>query len=202
MSTVLSAADPARYRASDEIIDADDPGVRELGSRLRESTPDDIDFARTAYQWVRDEIAHSGDSGSWRTTLTAGETLREGTGLCYAKSHLLAAVLRGQGIPAGLCYQRLRTESGRFVLHGLVAVFLDGAWHRQDPRGNRPGVDAQFSVAGERLAWQVRAGSGEYDYPQVFVTAAPEVVAALTGASRGQRPALPTALARSSTPTL
>lgn len=38
------------------------------------------------------------------------------------------------------------------MLHGLVAVRFHGAWHRQDPRGNKPGVEARFSLTGERLA--------------------------------------------------
>ena len=43
-------------------------------------------------------------------------------GICYAKSHLLAAILRANLFPTGFCYQRLvlddKTDS-RFVLHGL-----------------------------------------------------------------------------------
>lgn len=81
-----------------------------------------------------------------RVTISASEVLRERVGLCYAKSHLLAALLRAEGIPAGLCYQRLGNEHDGFALHGLIASCIDGAWHRQDPRGNKPGIDAQFSV--------------------------------------------------------
>lgn len=60
---------------------------------------------------------------------------------------------------------------------------LDGAWHRQDPRGNKPGVDAQFSLSQERLAWPVFPALGECDYPQVFVRPHPAVVAVLTEAT-------------------
>jgi hypothetical protein len=62
-------------------------------------------------------------------------------------------------------------------------VHLDGAWHRQDPRGNKPGVDAQFTLSGERLAWLVRPTLGECDYPEVFVCAHPTVVTALAEAT-------------------
>lgn len=64
-----------------------------------------------------------------------------------------------------------------------MAVHLRGAWHRQDPRGNKPGVDAQFSLAGERLAWPVRDHLGEVDYPHVFVHPDQGVVAALREAT-------------------
>ena len=68
-------------------------------------------------------------------------------------------------------------------MHGLVAVYLQGRWHRQDPRGNKPGVNAQFSLTSEQLAWPVRAELGERDYPQLLVSPHPDVVQALRGAT-------------------
>lgn len=108
-------------------------------------------------------------------TLTAAEVIQYRVGLCYAKSHLLAAVLRSQGVPTGLCYQRLAHADG-FVLHGLVAIYLDGAWHRQDPRGNTGDIDAQFSLGSEQLARRVDHSVGEVDYPQILTSPAQCVV--------------------------
>lgn len=127
-------------------------------------------------------------------TLAASGVLSKKVGLCYAKSVLTAALLRSQGIPAGLCYQRLGSRVDGFVIHGLVAVWLDGAWHRQDPSGNRPGTDAQFSLAGEQLASRIDEGRGERDYPRLYATAAPEVVAALSAADDILTAPLPCAL--------
>ena len=56
---------------------------------------------------VRDEISHSGDFRVNQPTCAASEVLRHKAGWCFAKSHLLAALLRANSIPAGLCYQRL-----------------------------------------------------------------------------------------------
>ncbi|MGW5312523.1 transglutaminase-like domain-containing protein [Nocardia thailandica] len=122
------------------------------------------------------------DARDPRVTLTASEVLRERVGLCYAKSHLLAAVLRICGIPTALCYQRLAHGDGH-VLHGLIAVYLGGAWHRQDPRGNKDGVAAEFSLAGERLAWRAAPGLGEVDYPQLLASPAESVVRTLRAAT-------------------
>jgi transglutaminase-like putative cysteine protease len=108
--------------------------------------------------------------------------LSEGVGLCYAKSNLLAAILRSQGVPAGLCYQRLGDPDDGYVLHGLVAVHLNGAWHRQDPRGNKVGIDAQFSRGTEQLAYVIDENKGERDYPRLYVSAVDEVVNALQDA--------------------
>jgi hypothetical protein len=81
-------------------------------------------------------------------------------------------------------------------VHGLVAVRFNGAWHRQDPRGNKPGVDAQFSLAGERLAFRVDPESDERDYPVLYAQPHPAVLNALRAAA--DRPhlwkTLPTAL--------
>jgi len=115
-------------------------------------------------------------------TLAANEVLQHRVGLCYAKSHLLAALLRAEGIPVGLCYQRLVHGDGH-VLHGLVAIHLDGTWHRQDPRGNKDGVDAQFFLGAEQLAWAADESLGEIDYPYLFSSPARCVVNTLRGAT-------------------
>lgn len=178
----LVAESPSRYLDADPVVQADHPDVVALGRQLRRDHPDDVGLARAAFDWVRDNIAHAYDADDHRVTLTASEVLTERVGLCYAKSNLLAAILRSQAIPAGLCYQRLADPESGHVIHGLVAVYLDGAWHRQDPRGNKPGIEAEFSMAGERLAYVVDETKGECDYSHVYVTAAPEIVAALRGA--------------------
>ncbi|WP_446221773.1 transglutaminase-like domain-containing protein [Nocardia sp. IBHARD005] len=177
-SFVPQAQHPATYLHRDPIVQLDDRAVISLAHDLRRGTPDDIEFARAAFHWVRDEVGHSYDVQDSRVTLTAGEVLRERVGLCYAKSHLLAALLRVEGIPTGLCYQRLTHGDGH-VLHGLVAVYLGDRWHRQDPRGNKEGVMAEFSLTDERLAWPVDSALGEVDYPQLLVSPAESVVKAL-----------------------
>jgi hypothetical protein len=67
------------------------------------------------------------------------------------------------------------------VLHGLVAVHLEGRWHRLDPRGNNGCVDARFALHRERLAYVADPAAGEVDYPDVLVWPAPAVLAALRG---------------------
>lgn len=172
----------AEYLRADTVVDHTHPDVVRQAASLRRGREDDVDYARATFAFVRDDIRHSLDAQDPRVTLTASETLREGVGLCFAKAHLLAGLLRAEGVPAGLCYQRLTDDGLRFDVHGLTAVFLDGAWHRQDPRGNKPGVDAQFQLHSEQLAWTVQPGRGECDYAEVFAVPHPAVVGALTSA--------------------
>lgn len=177
----LVAGEPMEYLGSDMVVEVDHPAVRALAGELRAAHPDDVDFTRAAFAWVRDQIRHSVDAQDPRITVTAGEVLSAGVGLCYAKSHLLVAVARAAGVPAGLCYQQL-TGGGEPFLHGLVAVYLAGGWHRQDPRGNRAGIDAQFRLGREQLAYPITNGSAGLDFPEVHVRPSPNVIAALRGA--------------------
>jgi transglutaminase-like putative cysteine protease len=179
----LVALDPGEYLTGDDVIDVDHPSIQAQAAELRAGHPDDVDFARAAFEHVRDEVRHSMDVRDPRVTLTASEVLAQGVGLCYAKSHLLTALLRAEGIPAGLCYQAFTDDGESYTLHGLVAVHLRGRWHRQDPRGNKAGVDAQFRLDAEQLAWPVDARRGERDYPQVHVRPSVNVVRALRRAT-------------------
>ncbi|BCJ46962.1 transglutaminase [Actinoplanes ianthinogenes] len=177
----LTAEDPAAYLGGDDIVQTGHPAVRALAAELRAAHPDDGEFARAAFEWVRDRIQHSVDVQDPRVTLTASEVLSAGVGLCYAQAHLLAAVTRAGGVPAGLCYQRLGGDGEPF-LHGLVAVHLDGGWHRQDPRGNQPGHYAEFRLDREQIAYPIAPGSADQDLPEVHIRPAPSVVTALRGA--------------------
>jgi ribosomal protein S18 acetylase RimI-like enzyme len=179
----LVAGPVEAYLHEDEIVDWTDSPVAALARALRRAAPSPVGFARSAFEHVRDNVAHSVDAADPRVTLTASQTLAHGVGLCYAKSHLLVALLRAEGVPAGLCYQRLCDDDGGHVVHGLVAVHLAGGWHRLDPRGNRPGIDARFSLASECLAWSTRPELGEIDYPRVYADPHPAVVAVLRTAT-------------------
>lgn len=161
--------DTELYLRSTDIIDWKHHAVVLKAKQLAAGLSGDVDIARACYEWVRDNIDHSGDHGAAVTTCSASQVLTCSTGWCFAKAHLLAALLRANGIPAGLCYQRLlRDDRSGFILHGLNAVFLqEYGWYRIDARGNRKGVDAQFCPTVEKLAWPPRE-PGEMDLPEIW----------------------------------
>jgi transglutaminase-like putative cysteine protease len=167
------------YLAADKVIDHDHQLVRETAAKLRAGAPELHDYAKAAFEFVRDTIPHSDDSGDLRVTWRASDVLEQRTGICYAKAHALAALLRAEGIPTGLCYQFLG------VVHGLVAIRLPGhdRWARQDPRGNKPGVDSQFSLGEERLAWVPDPAEGEFDFPTLYAATPPPVLECLQQAT-------------------
>jgi transglutaminase-like putative cysteine protease len=176
------------FLQSMDVIDWHEPEVRARAVALRENLSDPLVIAKRCFEWVRDEIRHSHDFGLHPVTCSASQVLRERSGYCYAKSHLLAALLRANGIPAGLCYQRLSRDGNGapFSLHGLNAVLLpDIGWYRIDPRGNRPGVDAQFVPPVEQLAFHLTV-AGEADLPGIHSEPLPVVVKALRSHATAQ----------------
>ena len=120
--------------------------------------------------YVRDEIRHSGDYKDDITTLSASEVLKHKTGWCYAKSHLLAALLRANDIPTGFCYQRLSCSEYKkdiYCLHGLNAIYLKNiGWYKVDARGNKDGVNATFNPPLEQLAFIPT--KDEYDLEEIY----------------------------------
>ncbi|MEU4871469.1 transglutaminase family protein [Streptomyces sp. NPDC021608] len=197
MEPIQENPDLSAYLAADEVIDHHHPRVRETAARLARDAEDSYAYAALAFAYVRDAVSHSHDAGDPRVTWRASDVLARGTGVCHAKAHALTALLRAEDIPTGLCYQRLaHDDGGGHVVHGLVAVRFGGAWHRQDPRGNKPGVDARFSLDGERLAFVPDREAGECDYPGLYAAPHPAVIGALRSAPDRARlwGTLPTAL--------
>ena len=178
-----------KYLQASMYIDWNDKPVLSRAQRLARGVDDPMQVAKACFAFVRDEIKHSGDHELNPVTCKASDVLKHGTGFCYAKSHLLAALLRANGIPAGLCYQRLTVDNSvrPFCLHGLNAVFLDDhGWYRIDARGNRPGVEARFSPPIERLAFRPTR-AGETDLPEIWPEPLPAVVRVLENSSDYQQ---------------
>jgi transglutaminase-like putative cysteine protease len=182
-SLSLAKDDLNEYLKPTEIIDFGTQEIIDCTNSLAQGLNGEILIAKRVYEFVRDEIHHSFDIKGKVVTCKASDVLREGEGICYAKSHLLAALLRSLGIPAGFCYQKLvfSDENPRLVLHGLNAIYLKeiGRWIRVDARGNKEGVNAQFSLEKEILAFPVRSELGEADIRMVYAEPNANVVSAL-----------------------
>jgi hypothetical protein len=169
------------FLKSTEVIDWIHPAVVAKAKELSQGLKDQTETARRCFEWVRDSIQHSSDFHRNPVTCNASQVLAEGTGYCYAKSHLLAALLRANEIPAGFCYQRLSIDDtgAPFSLHGLNAVYLTQfGWYRVDSRGNKRGINAQFCPPAERLAFRL-AFPEERNFAEILPDPLPVVVAAL-----------------------
>ena len=164
-----------------QIINYSNPEIKKLAYELAKDTFSDVEIAKNCFLHVRDHINHSGDYKDEITTYIASDVLKYKTGWCYAKSILLAALLRANNIPTGFCYQRLSCSEyvkDVYCLHGLNAIYLkDFGWYRVDARGNKEGVDAQFNPPHVKLAFEL--SEHEFDLPDIYEDPLPEVIEAL-----------------------
>jgi len=93
-------------------------------------------------------------------------------------------------IESDSCPSALQSDAGRILLpasdagdtpdtgyciHALNAVYIEtlGEWIRIDTRGNKPGIDAQFSLDEEQLAFPIRREFDERDYDVIYANPHP-----------------------------
>lgn len=172
------------YLKESEVVDFSNPMIKEIIAELFSEKQNEIEKVRVAFEFVRDKVSHSLDIQSTRITCNASEVLKYKEGICYAKSNLLAALLRSQSIPTGFCYQRImlfNTPGTGHCIHALNAVFLKtlNKWIRLDARGNKKGIDVQFSIEKEMLAYHPQENLGEVDYPLIYVNPHPKTISVL-----------------------
>jgi len=165
--------DIQNYLKADEIIDYEYKAIKHLADTLFEKAGSELAYIKAAYEFVRDDISHSADINEDELTCTASEVMNAKHGICFAKSHLLAALLRCKGIPTGFCYQKLILDDDTapvLIYHGLNGIYIKELkkWIRLDARGNKNGINAQFSTTNERLAFPVRPEKGEQDSFTVY----------------------------------
>lgn len=184
MELIIESAELSDYlKEVPPVIQFNTPLILDKIEEIKSLTNSDKERAKIAFELARDGISHSFDTKYQPVTISAEDALEQKEGICFAKSHVLASLLRGMGIPTGFCYQRVlrkgTLESGH-ALHGLNAVYFpDTGWFRVDPRGNKNGINSQFNMKEEQLAYPIRPELGEVDYPNVFAKPLPSVIQAM-----------------------
>lgn len=186
MELIIESPSLKDYLKELDEVDFSHPLIKEVVAEIFNDEQKEIEKVKTAFEFVRDTISHSWDIQSTIVTCKASEVLKYKEGICYAKSNLLASLLRSQGIPTGFCYQRLMifdTPDKGYSLHTLNGVFLSSLnrWIRLDARGNKPGVQAEFSIDEEILAFPIQEKFNEIDYPTIFFEPNPKTIATLQG---------------------
>lgn len=177
------------YLNASAVIDWQHPKIVQLAHQIASNCETSIAMptvhanaiAKACFEWVRDNIYHSFDYQMNPVTYRASDVLKYKTGYCFAKSHLLAALLRANHIPVGFCYQRLSVDDqgAPYILHGFNAVYLpEMGWYRIDARGNKPGVNAQFTPPQEQLAYHPQLPE-EADFSAIVAEPLPMIIEAL-----------------------
>lgn len=154
-------------------IDYSSPLIQALATELFSGTDSPLERVKIAYKFVRDEIPHCFDIGADVITSRASDVLAERTGICHLKANLLAALLRGIGIPTGFCYQHITLaddDSLGYCVHCYNAVFVNDRWIFLDARGNTDGRRALFSPEKPVLAYQNRNEYDEYFWKGIYAS--------------------------------
>jgi transglutaminase-like putative cysteine protease len=173
--------DLGRYLEDTITIDWQTPIVTSTARRLLEDSTDPEERIRNLFEFVRDEIDPSEDIETKAQTCRASEVLEQGTGLCYAKSHLLASLFRYAGLPTGFCYVRIENAAcpGKFSLHAFNAVYYasKSIWIYLDARGNN--AERQTECRFDRpwsLAYWPDSDKGEQFLPLIYKRPAKRII--------------------------
>lgn len=181
--------DLKRFWQEHEYIDFSSPVIIKKAGELFSQADNDVEKARIAYGFVRDEIPHSFDIKATIITAKASDVLIHKTGICHAKANLLAALLRAEGIPAGMCFQHItlaEDDKWGYAAHCYNAVFLNGKWIKLDARGNTKGRNAQFSLDEPILAYPNRKEYDEYFWKGIYASPHMDTIKMLDNAKTSQ----------------
>ena len=78
-----------------------------------------------------------------------------------------------------------RASRSEVVEEGNAVYLKQHGWYRIDARGNKDGVNAEFTPPTERLAFST-LHDGEYDFPEIWSGPLPIIVQSLQNASSVQ----------------
>lgn len=177
MNVITNAFEP--YLEISELYDFTFSPIVDVCKILQTQSSSETMLVKNVYEYVRDNINHTADTNEQYVTCSASEVIIYKHGICCAKANLFAAFLRHFNIPAGFCYQKLKsTNRNSFVLHGLNAIYLReyGKWIRLDVGGIKTESNAQFSIDEEKIAYKVNKSIGEVDHSTIFDKPNPTVI--------------------------
>lgn len=124
MELIQMNKDLQAYLKESNVIDFSHPLIQEKVKEFTRLGKTKEEQAELAFNFARDEIKHSFDIDGTVVTTTASEAMEEKEGICFAKAHVLAALLRVMGIPTGFCYQRVTKKKARqnLGMHYMVLM--------------------------------------------------------------------------------
>lgn len=163
----------SKFLKENKYVNYNDENIVLKSKELFKGIDNDTEKARIAYEYVRDEIPHSFDIEAKVITAKASDVLKYKTGICHAKANLLAALLRSQNIPVGFCFQHITLaadDSLGYCVHAYNAAYVENKWIKLDARGNKEGVNAQFSLEEPILAFPNRSEYDEYFWKGIYAS--------------------------------
>lgn len=128
-----------------DIIDCNNPSIREKAEELIKGQTEIIEKARALFYFVRDEVEYNIYVDKYLAEhFRASNILAKREGYCVQKAALLTALARAAGIPAGVGFAKLRNNLlpektlkwlGTDILpfHGYSELYIDRKWVKVTP---------------------------------------------------------------------
>ena len=132
------------------------------------------DKVKIVFDFIQNEIPHSGTIQNAKVTSCASSVLEYKTGICHSKANLFAALLRSQNIPTGFCYQHVtfdEDDSKGYALHCFNAIYINNNWLKLDASDKTQGDNDQFSIDKPYFAFKNRPEYDEYFFDGIWATA-------------------------------
>lgn len=156
--------DFTKYLAETDIIDFSSDEVQKVCAQFEHFRETPEVLAEKAFYFVKDNFPCSPGHKVKELSIKASDVIKNGHGLSFAKAHLYAAILRNFKIPAGFCYQILKSgndekenadgrkrhghKKNHFFPHGFNAVYFENLkkWVHLDVSAVPGGKQTVFSL--------------------------------------------------------
>ena len=176
MFTAILSPLQENYLVESAYVNYNNPNVQREISSLLTNCKSSTEYLTKAFLFVRDHISHSVDKAE-KTIISrsASDALKNKHGLCFAKAHLLCALLRAVKIPCALSYQTIISPSIRFI-HGLCA-YLDTnthSWVHIDPVNKNDKFEA-FKAGHEWLYYRPSKKLTIINHPELYTDTHPAI---------------------------
>ncbi len=161
------------YTRSEKLLEADDPAIIEIASRIESETNGPYHFAKAAYDFTIEHITYTTPSPAWG----ACAVLKKGKGDCGPYAALFVAICRAGGIPARPIAGSLAGGVNQwhcwaeFLLTGVGWIPVDPTHGQHNPRkreyyfGNLDNNRLAL-VKGYNMSFETKRGSKEHGFLQ------------------------------------
>lgn len=108
---------------------SNDSTIKALAASITQGSSSTYQKGTKLFNWVRDNIGYS---FYYNTKYGALGTLKSKTANCVDTSHLLVALSRAAGIPAGYVSGVCKFNSGTWYGHVWAQLYVNGTWYSAD----------------------------------------------------------------------
>jgi hypothetical protein len=173
------------FLREDKYVDYSSQNIIKKSIELFKDTHSVNDKVKIVFDFIQNEIPHSGTVPNAMVTTSASSVLEYKTGIYHSKANLFAALLRAQNIPTGFYYQYVtfaEDDSEGYALHCFNAIYINNNWLKLDANDKTQGENNQFYIDKPYFAFKNRPEYNEYSFDGIWATSDNKVMNILQNA--------------------